>query len=502
MPSEPILIVDDAPANLKLTRLVLAGAGYDVRTARDAEEALRLLRQFHPRVILTDVHLPGMNGLELTRRLRTDPATEDTIILAVTGCALENDEHQARAAGFDGYIIKPYDTRKLPAIVRQHLARAAGSVDQSQPAAAPGNTLPPTELRRRFLAEGAEESRGLIEQLHAGFNAAQAREVVRRWIGVGNTLGQQQIGRLAEHAEKLLAKPQAQASAELEEILNQLFRLFTNRPLRRSVTLLLPEAIIKQLSGKRLGLIGFDAIEAKRLSDAFSNAHASIQALEGADAAPHSDALRLVDLVLFNLRQGAPPPEWVKRKSLATLESPVLFVGPRDLLLDHGVSLKSGEHDFLVWPWDAEEAVMRVSLALSRQPERQMSKVAALSKPSIVIADDDPTTVALVKATLESYQMECRIAADGGRALEMITAQPTSAVILDVNMPNLDGFEVLAALRRNETVCDIPVVFLTSRQQETDIVRAFGLGADDYIVKPFSPMELVSRLKRLIRKSS
>src|SRR5690349_18287709 len=101
MSSEPILIVDEAPANLKLTRLVLAGAGYDVRTANDAEEALQVLRQFRPRVILTDLHLPGMNGLELTRRLRMDPATENTIILAVTGSALESDEHRARAAGFD-----------------------------------------------------------------------------------------------------------------------------------------------------------------------------------------------------------------------------------------------------------------------------------------------------------------------------------------------------------------------------------------------------------------
>ncbi len=113
MPIEPILIVDEAPANLKLTRLVLAGAGYDVRTAKDAEEALQLLRQFHPRVILTDLHLPGMNGLELTRRLRTDPATEDTIILAITGCALENDEHQARAAIWPA-LLEASISRSLP----------------------------------------------------------------------------------------------------------------------------------------------------------------------------------------------------------------------------------------------------------------------------------------------------------------------------------------------------------------------------------------------------
>jgi DNA-binding response OmpR family regulator len=67
---------------------------------------------------------------------------------------------------------------------------------------------------------------------------------------------------------------------------------------------------------------------------------------------------------------------------------------------------------------------------------------------------------------------------------------------------NMDGFEVLAALKRDDATSDIPVVFLTSRQQETDIVRAFGLGVADYIVKPFSPMELAARVKRLIRKDA
>ena len=70
--------------------------------------------------------------------------------------------------------------------------------------------------------------------------------------------------------------------------------------------------------------------------------------------------------------------------------------------------------------------------------------------------------------------------------------------VLDVNMPGMDGFEVLAAIRAE----GIPsrVVLLTARQQETDVIRGFTLGADDYVVKPFSPMELVARLKRLLSR--
>jgi DNA-binding response OmpR family regulator len=504
MSSETVLIVDDAPANLKLTRLVLTDAGYDVCIAKDAEEALKMVKDFHPRALLTDLRLPGMDGLELARRLRMDPATEDMVILAVTACALRSDERKAAEAGCDAFIVKPYDTRKLPAIVRQHLSRpsAAGSSPRPAATAAATRTLPTAELRRRFLAEGAVQCRRLIESLGANFHRQEAQETFKRWSGLGKTLGQEQISQLARQAEMFLDGPHPQTSPQLREILNQLLRLFNQRPPRRRDTVLLPEPMIQQLAGKRLGLIGFEDGDVRRLSEIFGNARATAQALAGDEANPNSEALHSVDLVISNMRHGAPPPGWMRRKDLARVEQPILFVGSRDLLLEHGISLKSGEHDFLVWPWDPEEAIMRACLALSRAGGRQPRKSAAPQRANIVMADDDATTVALVKATLESYQIECRIAADGGQVLEMIAASAPSAVLLDVNVANLDGFEVLATLKRDAATSDIPVVFLTSRQQETDIVRAFGLGAADYIVKPFSPMELAARIKRLIRKDA
>ena len=501
MNNETVLIVDDAPANRKLTELVLAGAGYQVCTAGDAEEALKLVRDFRPRAVLTDIRLPGMDGLELTRRLRTDPATQDAIILAVTACALRSDEQEAIDAGFDGYIVKPYDTRKLPAIVRRHLSRTALASLIPPLASPPTATISAAELRRRFLAEGAEQSGCLMATLGTNFDLQKARTTFQRWAGLGNTMGLEQIARLAQEAHMLLDGPHPQTSPRLEEILGQLFRLFSERPPRRRDTVLLPEPLIQQLSGNKLGLIGFEAEETRRLAEVFGNARATVQALEDDYAQPHSEALRSVDLVIFNIRHDAPPPDWMKRKDLARVEQPILFVGSRDLLLEHRISLKSGEHDFLVWPWDPEEAIMRACLAIGRAGTRRTRERCSAHRAGVVMADDDPTTLALVKATLESYQIECRIAADGGQVLEMIAAYPPRAVILDVNIANMDGFEVLAALKRQEATSDIPVVFLTSRQQETDIVRAFGLGADDYIVKPFSPMELAARIKRLIRKS-
>lgn len=122
MAGETILIVDDNVTNLKLARVLLQGEGYQVRTAADAEEAIRLLETFVPRLILMDIQLPGMDGLELTRRLKADIATKDIVVLALTAYAMKGDEEKARAAGCDGYVAKPIDIESLPGVIAQHLA--------------------------------------------------------------------------------------------------------------------------------------------------------------------------------------------------------------------------------------------------------------------------------------------------------------------------------------------------------------------------------------------
>jgi CheY-like chemotaxis protein len=103
--------------NLKLARVVLASDGYEVRTAVDAAAAFALLTEFHPRLILMDLQLPGMDGLEATRRIKADPHTRDIIVVALTAYAMKGDDAKAIAAGCDGYVSKPIDTRTFPGYV-------------------------------------------------------------------------------------------------------------------------------------------------------------------------------------------------------------------------------------------------------------------------------------------------------------------------------------------------------------------------------------------------
>jgi two-component system cell cycle response regulator DivK len=121
MAEKSILVVEDNLINMKLLKVLLIKHHYDVKTAMDAEEALALLNDYQPELILMDLQLPGMDGLELTRRLKNDPNTHNIIILALTAYAMKGDEEKARAAGCDGYITKPFDTRMLPLTLAEYL---------------------------------------------------------------------------------------------------------------------------------------------------------------------------------------------------------------------------------------------------------------------------------------------------------------------------------------------------------------------------------------------
>lgn len=118
-----ILVVDDNETNLKLVSTVLRADSFEVCTAIDAASALTALREHRPALVFTDVHLPDIDGLELTRLIKGDPETAEVVVVALTASVMAEDESRALEAGCDGFIVKPFDTRKLAATVDQYLRR-------------------------------------------------------------------------------------------------------------------------------------------------------------------------------------------------------------------------------------------------------------------------------------------------------------------------------------------------------------------------------------------
>ena len=119
-----ILIVEDNPANMTLTAFLLQSAGHSVLRATDAEAGLTLARDERPQLILMDMQLPGMDGLEATGVLKRDEATRAIPVIALTALAMKGDEERIRAAGCDGYIGKPIRYQEFLATIAVHLAGA------------------------------------------------------------------------------------------------------------------------------------------------------------------------------------------------------------------------------------------------------------------------------------------------------------------------------------------------------------------------------------------
>jgi two-component system cell cycle response regulator DivK len=116
-----VLIVEDNPANMTLATFLVQSAGHAVISATDAEAGLMLARSEQPGLILMDIQLPGMDGLEATRQLKRDGATSGIPVIALTAFAMKGDEERIRAAGCDGYIAKPLAYRDLFAILSAQL---------------------------------------------------------------------------------------------------------------------------------------------------------------------------------------------------------------------------------------------------------------------------------------------------------------------------------------------------------------------------------------------
>ena len=123
MAHELILIVEDNPKNLKLVRDTLQVKGYETLEAGTGEEGVQLARERHPALVLMDIQLPGINGIEALRQLRADPTTGAIPVIAVTASVMMDDRQKIMAAGFDGFQGKPISVRELLETVRRILQK-------------------------------------------------------------------------------------------------------------------------------------------------------------------------------------------------------------------------------------------------------------------------------------------------------------------------------------------------------------------------------------------
>jgi phosphate regulon transcriptional regulator PhoB len=122
-------------------------------------------------------------------------------------------------------------------------------------------------------------------------------------------------------------------------------------------------------------------------------------------------------------------------------------------------------------------------------------------KPRILVVDDEPDALDLIDFNLKAAGYDVVTAGDGAEALKKARAVLPELILLDVMLPEVDGMEVCKALRRDPSTADIPIIMLTAKAAEIDRIIGLELGADDYVTKPFSPRELVLRVKKILRRN-
>ena len=123
-------------------------------------------------------------------------------------------------------------------------------------------------------------------------------------------------------------------------------------------------------------------------------------------------------------------------------------------------------------------------------------------RPKILVVDDEPEAVELLQFNLEQNGFKVLTAADGVEALQKVRTLMPNLVVLDVMLPEIDGIEVCKMIRRDPATAAIPIIMLTARAAEIDRVLGLELGADDYMTKPFSPRELILRIRKLLQRGS
>jgi two-component system cell cycle response regulator len=412
-----VLVIEDDHLNMKLMRSLLGLGGYRMLEAAEAETGLRLAAEHRPDLILMDVHLPGLDGLTATRRLKQDPTLAAIPVIALTGLAMEGDREKALEAGCQDYITKPINTRS-------------------------------------FL-----DSLGTM---------------------------------LVPQANTARAAPVSPAAA--------------NRPYSK-ILVVDDDPMNVKLVGAILSRDGYDCL----------NAYGGAEAL--ALARQQAPDLIMLDIMMPEI-DGYQVTRELKRDS-ATADIPVIVITALNGTEDKVRALDCGADEFLTKPVNAAELLARAKSMLrlkqyrdqlnlrtrsekdfSREATPEALQPAARRRPHVLLVEDNEKDRVLFSGQIQDQDCDLSLAPDGEAGLQKVLAGGVDLVLLDIFLPGIDGFEVCQRIKAHRETRDVQVLLITCLNDLEGKIKGMELGADDYLVKPVDGRELGARVKALLAKKS
>jgi len=413
MKKQTILIVEDDLKNLKLTRTVLEIGDYQVLEAETAEHGIELAREYPPDLILMDIQLPKMDGLTATRLIKQDSELKAIPVVALTSHAMQGDQQEAVSAGCDGYISKPIDTKIFLTQIAGYLKTEDRSKSQAEE--------PPIIKPKILIVDDDRDNVKLIKAKLSG----QAYVIDTAYDGI-------------------------QALTQLEQ-----------EP---------PDLILLDIM-----MPGIDGFEVTR-------------------------------------RIKADP---------ATAEIPIILLTALDGAEDKARGMQVGADEYLTKPVKTVELRARVSsllklsnyksrLQIRVESERQLyynnrNRAEPLKRPhgqNVLIVEDDPKDINLLAEYLKAQPYGIQAVKNASDALKFLLNEKVDLVLLDIMLPDIDGFKLCQQIKASDDTRDVQVIFITGLDGLESKIKGIEQGADDYLVKPINRLELLARIEVLLKKKA
>lgn len=252
-----------------------------------------------------------------------------------------------------------------------------------------------------------------------------------------------------------------------------------------------PITIAAELRDTHIGLIGFQSATATSLAELLEGVGAVSTSLRSLTA----DSVRELDRC-DALLVGVEDEQVPQVMELVSIRQPWLLVGPEACVRRNGILYLRAD-DMLFAPFAPTELLFRLCRVLQRRMVVRLERGDS-HKSMVLIADDDPSMAALLKSVLTAHSLECHVVTNGRDALAATRRLMPDLVVLDIDMPILNGLDVLRTLREDPGTKCIKVILLTASEELDHVRRGAYLHADDYICKPFSHLMLTSRIKKLL----
>jgi two-component system cell cycle response regulator len=425
MNSKKILVVEDNALNMKLVRSLLHLGKHEVLETDDGEKGLLMMREHRPDLVLMDIQLPGLNGLEVTSLMRQDPTLREIPVVALTAYAMDGDKQRAIDAGCSGYMTKPIDTRSFLQTIQDYLPAANKVPMQHLPPDDCTVSTAPTKIYGKYLPKVliVDDDPFNIKLLTAQIPSDQY-SVVCAYNGRD----------ALEIAEKLLPE------------------------------LILLDVMMPNMDGYEVTL--------------------TLKAMP------------------------------------TTSHIPIIMISALQGMEDKAKGLKAGAEEFLSKPVNMVELLARINsmillrryreqLSLRMRSEEQFigcdtpsipSRNEEICQATILLVEDNKKDIKLIKGHLSDFPYEILIAEKGEDAITMMKANKVDLIILDILLPGINGFEVCSAIKELNELPPPQVVIITALDDLGSQIKGAELGADDYLIKPINGQVFRAKINSLVRK--